>query len=70
MSKFISNNNDIDENVPHNEYSDHIYVKKSGNEEQLYDRNNPLVRIILLVLGGVAIVGTIYYVLLALGTIK
>lgn len=70
MSKFINNNSEQDNNVPHNEYSDHIYVKESENQEILYDRNNPLVKIILLVLGSVAILGTIYYILLALGTIK
>ena len=72
MSKFINNNstNNNVENGPHSEYSDHIYVEESRGKEQLYDRNNPLVRIILLVLGAVAFFGTLYYILMALGTIK
>lgn len=71
MSKFINNKNDEEiENAEHSEYSDHIYVKESDSKEVLFDRNNPLVRIILLVLGGFAFLGTLYYILLALGTIK
>ena len=53
----------------HSDYSDHIYVKESASKEQLYDRNNPIVRIILLVLGLIAVIGTIYYVGTGLGII-
>lgn len=53
----------------HSEYSDHIYVKESSNKEQLYDRNNPFVKIILLILGLIAVFGTAYYVVTGLGLI-
>lgn len=69
MGKFI-NNNDKKNNIetgPHSEYSDHIYVAESDSKELLFDRNNPIVRMILLVLGSIAILGTLYYILTALG---
>ncbi len=53
----------------HNEYSNHIYVSESPNKERLYDRNNPLVRIILWLLGLFAAIGSIYYILTGLGII-
>ncbi len=72
MSKFINKNvdNSIHSNEPHSEYSDHIYVAESESKEQLYDRNNPIVKIILIAVGSVAVIGTIYYLLTALGTLK
>lgn len=53
----------------HGEYSDHIYVAESENKETLFDRNNPVVKMILLVLGLIAVIGTVYYVLTGIGTI-
>lgn len=61
-----SNSNDKEE---HNEYSDHIYVAESNSKELLFDRNNPIVKMILLVLGLIAVIGTLYYVLTGLGVI-
>ena len=72
MSKFINNNsgkNDVvNSNEPHSEYSDHIYVKESDSKEVLFDRNNPLVKMILLALGLVSFLGVLYYVFVALGS--
>lgn len=74
MSKFINKNTNVNNNVnsnePHSEYSDHIYVKESENKEVLYDRNNPIVKTILLALGLVAFLGVIYYIFVALGTLN
>lgn len=68
-NKFINNNKEVNDNSSvHSEYSDHIYVEESKSKEVLYDRNNPIVRIILLVLGSVAVLGTIYYVIQAMST--
>lgn len=74
-----SNNSDIynfekgisskDANEEYSEYSDHIYVGESQSKEQLYDRNNPIVKTILLILGIVAVLGTIYYILSGMGII-
>lgn len=44
------------------EYSDHIHVNESPGKEFLLDRNNPFVRILLTIMGLVAILGTIYYI--------
>lgn len=44
------------------EYSDHIHVDESPGKEKLYDRNNPLVKFVLLVLGMIALFGTIFYI--------
>lgn len=68
FSKGIDNgkNSDLDNN--NSEYSDHIHVEESKAKEQLYDRNNPLVKSILIVLGLVAIVGTIYYIYVFIST--
>ena len=71
MSKFIndnSGNNAVSNNEPHSEYSDHIYVKESDSKEVLFDRNNPLVKMILLALGLVSFLGVLYYVFVALGS--
>ena len=57
----ISSN--IISNERHSEYSDHIYVPESLNKEQLFDRNNILVKLVLLILGLVSVAGTIYYVM-------
>ena len=66
----LNNSNQENNNIgPHSEYSDHIYVEKGRGEEDLYDRNNPIVKMILLVVGGVAGVGTIFYLLSALGVL-
>lgn len=80
--KFIQedlNNNDIynfekgisskESNEEHSQYSDHIYVADKESKELLFDRNNPVVKLILFVLGSIAVVGTIYYVLIGLGII-
>ena len=67
FEKGISSNR-VD-NSPHSEYSDHIYVKENPNQEQLYDRNNPLVKAILLFFGLIAVIGTLYYVLTGFGII-
>ena len=68
-NKFINNNTEESDNSGiHSEYSDHIYVGESKSKEVLYDRNNPIVRIILLVLGSVAVLGTIYYIIQAMST--
>ena len=53
----------------HNEYSDHIYVAESNSKEFLFDRNNPIVKIILIGLGLVALIGSIYYILTGIGII-
>lgn len=66
FEKGISSKNSSEE---HNEYSNHIYVGESESKEQLYDRNNPVVKTILLILGVVAVLGTIYYVLSGIGII-
>lgn len=83
-NKFIqedlnSNNPDIynfekgisskDSSKDQSEYSDHIYVGESHSKENLYDRNNPAVKVILLILGVVAVIGTVYYVLSGIGII-
>lgn len=66
FSKGIDNS-ELD-NDNNSEYSDHIHVEESKAKEQLYDRNNPLVKSILIVLGLVAIVGTIYYIYVFIST--
>lgn len=53
----------------HSEYSDHIYVGESKSKEQLYDRNNPIVKTILIVLGLFVLIGSLYYILTGLGVI-
>lgn len=69
FSKGIDNSVNSDLNNNNNsEYSDHIHVEESKAKEQLYDRNNPLVKSILIVLGLVAIVGTIYYIYVFIST--
>lgn len=45
-----------------NEYSDHIHVKESPGKEQLFDRNNPFVRILLAIMGLIVVLGTAYYI--------
>lgn len=71
MSKFINNSNDTDTNdIVHSEYSDHIYVKESDSKEVLFDRNNPIVKIMLIVIGGIAFLGTLYYIMVAIGVLK
>ncbi len=44
------------------EYSDHIHINESPGKEFLLDRNNPFVRILLAIMGLIAILGTIYYI--------
>ncbi len=44
------------------DYSDHIHVNESPSKEVLYDRNNPFVKILLIILGSISILGCIYYV--------
>ena len=75
MGKFINNNDIRNNNInndtteQHSEYSDHIYVAESKSKEQLYDRNNPIVKMILIILGSIAFFGTLYYILTAIGII-
>lgn len=52
------------------DYSDQIYVDASRGKEAMFDRKNPLVRLILLVLGCVAIIGTVYYIYVYITTMK
>lgn len=52
------------------EYSDQIYVNESKGKEVMFDRKNPLVRLILLVLGLVAVIGTIYYIYIYVTTMR
>lgn len=55
-------NIEIKNNNNKSEYSDYIHVDESPGKEKLYDRNNPLVKFILLVLGMIAIFGTVFYI--------
>ncbi len=66
FEKGISSNSSSDQ---HSEYSDHIYVEESKSKEQLYDRNNPIVKTILIVLGLFVLIGSLYYILSGLGVI-
>lgn len=52
------------------EYSDQIYVDESKGKEVMLDRKNPLVRLILLVLGLVAVIGTVYYIYIYFTTMR
>lgn len=53
-----------------NEYSDQIVVGNSKAKEEMLDRNNPIVKGILIVLGLVAVIGTLYYIFIFLTTMK
>lgn len=66
FEKGISSNKSINQQ---SEYSDHIYVGESKSKEQLYDRNNPIVKTILIVLGLFVLIGSLYYILTGLGVI-
>lgn len=50
------------QNQDQSQYSDHIHVKESPGKEFLFDRNNPFVRILLAIMGLVAVLGTAYYI--------
>ena len=52
------------------EYSDQIYVNESRGKEVMFDRKNPLVRLILLALGLIAIIGTAYYTYVYVTTMR
>lgn len=45
-----------------NQYSDHIHVEESPGKEFQFDRNNPLVRILLTIMGLIVVLGTVYYI--------
>ena len=47
-----------------------IYVNESRGKEVMFDRKNPLVRLILLALGLVAIIGTAYYIYVYVTTMR
>lgn len=52
------------------DYSDQIYVNESKGKEVMFDRRNPFVRLILLILGFVAVIGTVYYVYVYITTMR
>lgn len=53
-----------------NEYSDQIFIGQSNAKEVMFDRKNPIVKLILIVLGLVALLGTIYYIYIFLTTMR
>ncbi len=64
LSEFDSHGNSKEE------YSDQIYVNESKGKEAMFDRRDPLVRLILLILGLVAVIGTIYYIYVYVTTMR
>ena len=52
------------------EYSDRIYVDDTRGKAVMYDRRNPFVKLILIILGVVAIIGTIYYIYVYFTTMR
>ena len=48
------------------DHSDKIYLKENKKEAEMYDRNDPIVKVILTILGSIAVIGTIYYIIILL----
>lgn len=61
MAKFF--NTDFDDDNNESEYSDKIKVTPSKSNNDYFDRNNPITKIILLVLGSFCLIGVLYYVI-------
>lgn len=57
-NKEVNNENN---NIKNNEYSNQIPISKVKFDENI-DRNNPIVKLFLILLGLFCIIGTIYYV--------
>ena len=49
-------------------YSTSTYTAEGSTVTIYYDKNNPVVKVILLVLGGIIVVGAAYYIMTYLGT--
>ena len=63
MAKFFNTDFDDDEDLEESEYSDKIKITHSKSADDYLDRNNPITKIVLSVLGGFCLIGVIYYVI-------
>ena len=59
--------NELEFNREHRENYEQLMRDSSTNLDDYYDKDNPLVRLILLGLGSIIVVGVLYYVLKYLG---
>lgn len=59
---------EIDFNRKNREDFEKLMEDSSTNKDNYYDKSNPVVRVILLVLGGIIVVGAAYYIMTYLGT--
>lgn len=63
MAKFFNTDFNEGDNEEESEYSDKIKVTPSKSADDYLDRNNPITKIFLSVLGGFCLIGVIYYVI-------
>lgn len=63
MAKFFNTDFNEGDNEEESEYSDKIKVTHSKSADDYLDRNNPITKIVLSVLGGFCLIGVIYYVI-------
>ena len=65
MNGFNNDDNNLDVNLDHNETNKNTYNNilehSKSKDDQYLDRNNPLVKTILIILFVIALLGTIYY---------
>ena len=63
MAKFFNTDFDEDDDLEESEYSDKIKVTPSKSADDYLDRNNPITKIVLSVLGVFCLIGVLYYVI-------
>ena len=62
----MSNNADLEVNKKNSEYYSKLMTEAGTNKDSYYDKNSPIVKIVLLVLLAVIIVGSVIVLLLGL----
>ncbi len=55
---------ELDVNEKNQEQYNHLIEHSRQKDDIYWDRNNPIVKILLIVLFAIAVIGTIYYVML------
>lgn len=63
------NDNELDFNKKNREDFEHLMEESSINKDGYYDKKNPIVKLILLILFMIIVVGVIYYIFVLLSII-
>ena len=62
----MSENGNLDVNKKNSEYYDKLMTEAGTNKDNYYDKNNPFVKILLIVLLAIIVVGSLIILLLGL----